>query len=327
MVLPFNALPMDPLSHVFSLLTFDHRHPARLDGRGTWSLAFQGSAHVRFGAAVAGSCWLMVQGEAAPLLLQQGDGYLLTRGQAYTMATELGLEARDGAALFRQQGGHVRYGEGPGPVVSLVSGRFNFDELSSELLLQVLPPMVHLRAGGEVPQVLRAAIDILDCETRERDFGASVVTHHVAQIMLLQALRLVAAAPEHPPMGWLAALADPRIGSSLKLMHEQMDRRWTVAELAKSAGMSRSIFALRFKQLTGHAPLDYLLRLRMRTACRVLGSGQRNVAAVAYEIGYHSESAFSHAFKRVIGAPPKQFLPARAGATSTAVGAGLGGRA
>ena len=305
---------MDPLSHVFSLLSIDQRHPARLDARGSWSLAFPGSSHVRFGAAVAGGCWLIVEGEPAPLRLEQGDGYLLTRGQAYTVTTDPQLSPDDGFLVFRSQGSHVRYGEGPDPCVSLVSGRFTFDELSNELLLQVLPRTMHLKAGGDLPQVLQAAIDILDYETRDRRFGASLVTHHVAQIMLVQALRRVAASPDHPPMGWLAALADPRIGVALKAMHEQLDRRWTVGELARAAGMSRSIFALRFKQLTGNAPLDYLLRLRMRTACQALGAGHTNVAGVAYEIGYHSESAFSNAFKRVMGAPPKRFLPQKASA-------------
>ena len=75
--------------------------------------------------------------------------------------------------------------------------------------------------------------------------------------------------------------------------------------------MSRSIFALRFKQLTGSAPLDYLLRLRMRMACQALQTGERNVAEVAYEAGYHSESAFSNAFKRVMGVPPKTFRAPR----------------
>ena len=146
----------------------------------------------------------------------------------------------------------------------------------------MLPSIVHLRAEGE-GSVLQAAIHMLDHETRERRLGASLVTHHVAQIMLVQSLRQIAASPDRPAMGWLAALADPRIGAALQLMHEQIDRRWTVNDLAREAGMSRSIFALRFKQLTGSAPLDYLLRLRMRMACQALQTGERNVAEVAYE--------------------------------------------
>jgi AraC-like DNA-binding protein len=299
---------MDPLRHIFPLLRIDPRRPARLDTGGTWALRFPGSPHVRFGAAVAGMSWLTVAGQQHPLKLESGDGYLLTRGQAYTVGSDPDMPGEDGFALFRQQGGHVQYGSARS--VSLVSGRFTFDELSSELLLQVLPPIVHLKPADDSAVVLRAAIDLLDYETREQRLGASLVTHHVAQIMLVQALRMVAASEIARPMGWLAALADPRIGAALQLMHEQIDRRWTVHELAKVAGMSRSVFARRFKQLVGSAPLDYLLHLRMRVAGNALRSGRGNVSAVALEIGYRSESAFSTAFKRIMGAPPKDFRAA-----------------
>jgi AraC-like DNA-binding protein len=299
---------MDPLSRIFPLLRMDTTRPARLDTGGAWALRFPGSPHVRFGAAVAGTSWLTVAGQRHPLKLQAGDGYLLTRGQAYTVGSEPDRLGEDGVALFRQQGGHVQYGPLRG--VSLVSGRFTFDELGSELLLQVLPAIVHLEAGGDSAAVLRAAIDLLDHETREPRFGASLVTHHVAQIMLVQALRMVAASESVRPMGWLAALADPRIGAALQLMHEQIARRWTVEELARIAGMSRSVFAQRFKQLVGSAPLDYLLHLRMRVAGNTLRAGKRSVSAVALEIGYRSESAFSTAFKRIMGAPPKDFRAA-----------------
>jgi len=279
-----------------------------LDTGGVWALRFPGSPHVRFGAAVSGTSWLTVVGQRHPLKLEAGEGYLLTRGQAYTVGSEPGMIGENGVALFRQQGGRVRYGPLRG--VSLVSGRFTFDELGSELLLQVLPAIVHLKPAGDTAAVLRAAIDLLDHETCEARFGASLVTHHVAQIMLVQALRTVADSERGRPMGWLAALADPRIGAALQLMHEHVDRRWTVQELAKSAGMSRSVFAHRFKQLVGSTPLDYLVHFRMRVAGNALRAGKRSVSAVAQEIGYRSESAFSTAFKRIMGVPPKDFRAA-----------------
>lgn len=299
---------MDPLLQIFSLLKIDLKHPARLDAGGTWALKFPGSSHVRFGAVAQGQCWLTVQGQKEPILLCAADGYLLTRGQAYTLGSAPDLPAEEGAPLFRQHNSRVHCGQGEG--TSVVSGRFTFDELSSEALLQVLPPIVHLQGDHHSP-VLQAAIDMLDYETRHQCLGASLVTHHVAQIMLVHSLRQLAASSESPAMGWMAALADPRIGTALQLMHEKIDQRWTVNDLARAAGMSRSIFALRFKQLTGSAPLDYLLRLRMRIACQALQTGERNVAEVAYEAGYHSESAFSNAFKRVMGVPPKTFRAPR----------------
>lgn len=295
----------DPLTSLFNLLKIDHRRPARLNAGGQWSLRFTGSSHVRFGAVLHGGCWLLADGEP-PLRLEAGDGYLLTRGQAYTTCSDPQVEPRDGMPLFRHRHDCI-VNVGSAEEVTVVSGRFTFSELSSEMMLSMLPALVHLNASSESGPVLRTAITLLDHETTHDGFGASVVTHHVAQIMLVQALRTVASARSQEPLSGLAAIADPRIGAALASMHAQISRRWTLKDLAQEAGMSRSMFALRFKELTGSAPLEYLLRLRMRAACQALRSGARNVASIGYEIGYQSESAFTNAFKRIMGAPPKAY--------------------
>ncbi|MEO3870024.1 AraC family transcriptional regulator [Nonomuraea sp. B12E4] len=111
--------------------------------------------------------------------------------------------------------------------------------------------------------------------------------------------------------GRLGALRDPQIGAVLALMHRQAGRRWTVAALAAEAGMSRTAFAVRFKALMGLPPLEYLLRRRMRSAAEALRTTDRTVASVAAEWGYASESAFSTAFKRVVGHPPAHHRPGR----------------
>jgi AraC-like DNA-binding protein len=297
---------MDQLRHVFSLLQVDPRPPARLEAGGSWALKFDGSSHVRFGALVAGSCWLKVEGVRQPLKLRAGDGYLLTRGQPYQFTTDPKLAAQDGMPLYRARNdGRVTHGSGRDTV--LVSGRFTFSELHSEQLLQMLPPVMHLPAGSTDGPALAAAIQLLDHETQQTRFGASVVCHHIAQVMLIEALRQVVESPQHPPLGWLAALADPRIGVALQRMHDEPAEPWTVAQLAKAAGMSRSLFALRFKGLTGAAPLDYLLKLRMKLAMQQLRTTKRSVSSIAYDVGYQSESAFSNAFKRETGLAPREF--------------------
>jgi AraC-like DNA-binding protein len=107
--------------------------------------------------------------------------------------------------------------------------------------------------------------------------------------------------------GWLQALGDPRVGAAIRLLHAEPARRWQLQELAAAAGMSRSNFALRFKQLAGLAPLDYLLRWRMRLGAKALRGGSDPVSAIAWALGYQSESAFSHAFKRINGMSPQAY--------------------
>lgn len=297
---------MDTLRHVFSLLQVDNRPPARLETGGEWALQFRGSSHVRFGAVVSGSCSLVVEGLKKPLKLSAGDGYLLTRGQAYQLGSDPALPAEDGMALYRARtDGRVVYGAARDTII--VSGRFKFSELHSEQLLQMLPAVMHMTANGTDGPALAASVRLLDYETEQTRFGGSVVCHHLAQVMLIEALRLVVESPDHPPFGWLAALADPRIGVALQAIHDKPADAWTVAQLAKVAGMSRSLFALRFRRLVGAAPLDYLLKLRVKLAGQALRTSRRSVSSIAYDMGYQSESAFSNAFKRETGVSPRDY--------------------
>jgi AraC-like DNA-binding protein len=108
--------------------------------------------------------------------------------------------------------------------------------------------------------------------------------------------------------GWLPALADPQIGAALKAMHERVEHPWTVRALATEAGMSRSAFALRFKELIGQAPLEYLTEWRMHKAGRLLRENGRKLFEVATAVGYDSGGAFHKAFKRVLGVTPGETL-------------------
>ncbi|WP_338047429.1 helix-turn-helix transcriptional regulator [Paraburkholderia susongensis] len=105
--------------------------------------------------------------------------------------------------------------------------------------------------------------------------------------------------------GWLRLAGDRRFASVLALMHEQPGKDWRLSDLAKAAGMSRATFALHFKAVAGIGPLGYLTEWRMRLAERALSQGGVPIARLAESLGYASESAFSHAFKRVTGRAPK----------------------
>jgi len=107
--------------------------------------------------------------------------------------------------------------------------------------------------------------------------------------------------------GWLAALADKHIASALNAMHGQPSQAWTLEELAKTAGLSRSAFAERFTQVLGQPPIQYLTEWRMQLATGLLANGKDGIAQVAAQVGYESEAAFSRAFKKLIGSPPAEW--------------------
>ncbi len=131
--------------------------------------------------------------------------------------------------------------------------------------------------------------------------GAQLVTEQLSQLLFIQILRAHLEASGPMPAGWLRALADPRLAPALRLMHGDPARSWHLEELASACAMSRTTFAVRFKDIAGVAPLSYLADWRMRLAERALREEDTPVAVLARSLGYASESAFSNAFKRVTG--------------------------
>ncbi len=137
--------------------------------------------------------------------------------------------------------------------------------------------------------------------------GSALVVQQLATVTLIQALRLHLNASDG--VGWLFALADRQVAPALQAIHSDPARRWTVGTLASEVGMSRSSFAARFRARVGDGPIEYLTRWRMLLAGRDLARGDP-VGIVSRALGYESESAFSTAFKRVMGHPPRRHVRA-----------------
>jgi AraC-like DNA-binding protein len=302
---------MDPFSDVLALLNPKGFLSARLAAGGDWALRFNGYEGVKFNAVLQGRCWLAVEGVEHPVALQAGDCYLLTDGRHYRLASDLALPTEEAAPYFaRATGGVAQVGDTAD--VMLMGGRFAFDEAHAAMLLDALPPVVHVPAASAHAGVIQWVLARLADEVSQPAMGATLMADHLAHILFVQALRAHAASGGAQAVGWLRALSEPRLAKALGLMHGAPAQRWTVDALASAAGMSRSTFAGRFKSAVGVAPLDYLLRWRMRLAARELRGGRKSVSAVALSLGYESESAFSHAFKRVMGAAPMHFKSAAA---------------
>jgi AraC-like DNA-binding protein len=122
--------------------------------------------------------------------------------------------------------------------------------------------------------------------------------------MFVEVVRRYLASLPAEQTGWLAGLRDPMIGRALTLLHERPAEAWTLEALARDVGLSRSALAGRFAHFVGHPPMHYLTRWRMQVAARLLADGVAKVSAVAREVGYDSEAAFSRAFTKATGVPP-----------------------
>ncbi|HLH11521.1 MAG TPA: AraC family transcriptional regulator [Methylovirgula sp.] len=294
---------MDPLSDVLSLLKLRTYAAGGFDIGGEWSLRFGQHDGIKCYALLAGACWLSVESVPEPLRLNKGDCFLLPRGRPFRLASDLGLTPIDLQTILptKPTGSFGLY-NGGGCFVA--GGHFALSGSHTGILLGALPPIVHIRKESD-KAALRWCLERMRQELREPQPGGFLVAQHLAHMLLLQALRLHLA--EGRGVGWLFALADKHMAAPITAMHEDPAHRWTLQELAKAAGMSRSSFAQKFKETVGASPMDYLTRWRMLLAGDGLINSGDPISVIALSLGYESESAFSTAFKRVMGCSPRQY--------------------
>ena len=301
-------MDMDPLSDVLSILKVNSLLSARLEGAGAWTLHFPAYLHLKFGDMHEGSRWLWIEDLTDPLKLEPGDFYLLTNGKPYFLSTDLSAEVVDWEKVKSQYLGPdriVRYGKSGTRTVS-TGGRFLLDDEMSDVLLDFLPPLIHIPANSPNAKSLRLALDLIAHETEALRPGSASIAGSLANVVLVNILRTYLA-DDLSPRGWLGALTDSHIGSALGLMHGHVARRWKLEDLASEVGMSRTTFAERFKALVGVPPMDYLIRWRMTIARNVLKTEDQKLAAIAARIGYASEAAFSLAFTKAFGKSPGRY--------------------
>ena len=184
--------------------------------------------------------------------------------------------------------------------VSGVGGYFGLDGKHAGILLGMLPPIVHIRKEAD-KLALRWSIERMMQELREPQPGSFLVLQHLAQLMLVQALRAHLADGLSGSVGWLFALADQQMSAAIHAMHDDPAHPWTLQELAEKVGMSRSGFAAKFKETVGSTPIDYLIRWRMLLAGDRLKNSGDPISVISLSLGYESESAFSTAFKSCHG--------------------------
>jgi AraC-like DNA-binding protein len=297
---------MDPLSDVISFLQLRSYRVGGFEAGGHWSVGFDAHEAIKCYAVMAGACWIAVEGAGEPRFLEEGDCVLLPQGRPFQIASDLALPADDWRRHFLEvdEGALVQLNDGAG--VTVLGSHFQLARWQGELLLGMLPPIVHLQ-GETQREKLWWAFDRLRQELTDLQPGGILIAQQLACMIFVQVLRLYLG--EGETVGWLFALSDRHVGAAIAAMHGQPARRWTVAELADEVGMSRSGFAARFAALVGEGPIEYLTRWRMLLAGRSLSLGQ-SVGTVARSLGYESESAFRTAFKRVTGRTPRHHVRA-----------------
>lgn len=297
---------MDPLSDILSLLKPRSYACGGLDAGSDASISFPAHDGIKCYAVVNGEAWLAVDGIVDPVLLTAGDCLVLPHGRPFRLATDLDLPSVYYHMLFADRSpGMVSSFNGGGGCM-LVGGYFALDGKHADILLGVLPPIVHIRSEADKAS-LRWSLDQMMQELKAPQPGSRLIVEQLAQMMLVRALRLHMADVRHSSVGWLFALADAQIGPAIEAMHDDPGCRWTLQRLAKRVGMSRSAFSHKFRNRVGSTPMEYLTRWRMMLAGDRLVKSDSSIADIALAHGYESESSFSTAFKREMGCTPRRY--------------------
>ncbi len=287
----------DPLSDALELVRARCVITGGFQASGNWSARFRPTATLKLKGLVRGSCWLVTDSHA-PQRLTQGNVAVFNRAESFVLCSDPALppveepDARLGALADA----------GPGSTV-VIGGHIDLDRSGDELLLAVLPQLTVLT---DADQVLRLLEQLLEERSAGR-LGAGFASDQYAQLLLVAVLRAVLTRGAATRPGWLTLLADPELRPALTLMHAEPARSWSLDELARASAMSRTRFATRFRAASGRPPVAYLTRWRIRLAERALRETDTTVAALAAELGYASESSFSHAFARTVGVSPGRY--------------------
>ena len=290
----------DPFSDILKLVDAETVITGGVAAGGLWAIRFPAANKIKFCAVVKGNCWACLDGEQEPLRAEAGDVFLLSAKRSFTLASDLSAVPVEAASLFAGNVDKIATLDDGEDFVQ-IGGHVRLDPTSGGLLADVLPPLIHVRAGSPQAPVLRWLLDQLVHERTAELPGASFASAQLAQLMFVQILRAHLETSGPLAVGWLSALGDKRIALAVRLMHNDPGRPWQLEDLAKAAAMSRTTFVVRFKTLAGVPPLTYLLNWRMRIAERALRAENVPVSVLALSLGYSSESAFSNAFKRTLG--------------------------
>ncbi len=309
---------VDVLSDVLRVVRLTGASLFRAEFREPWCVQTAGAAHlaramglvsrcvVTFHVVMDGRCWLLLDGRRAEL--EAGDVVILTHGDAHTLGNGDALPPLPVGSILPPPPWiglpDVSHG-GDGPAMHLFCGFLHCDAVAFEPLLASLPRLIVVRAFRDGASVwLRSTVELIVNEVRQERPGARLMLERLNEVVFVESLREYMAGNEIQGAGWLAGVKDRHVGRALELMHADPARGWTVSELARTAGISRTVLTERFGRLVGRSPIEYLKVWRLHLASSLLRDGQRKLREVAEAVGYESEAAFSKAFRKTFGTPP-----------------------
>lgn len=265
---------------------------------------------IEYHVITAGSCWGGILDET-PVRLETGDIIVFPQGDAHVMSSSPGMrglpdndwvqDARRSRLplALRMDGGGPEH-------TAVICGFLGCDARPFNPLLATLPRVIHV-PGGSDDGTLRQFIKLALAESTAKRAGGDCVLARLSELLFVEVVRRYLSTLPSEKVGWLAGLRDDSVGRALGMLHERPAYGWSLDELARQVGISRSVLAERFAHFVGIPPMQYLAQWRMQLAATLLSGTSLNLAEIAERVGYGSEAAFSRAYKRQVGMAPAEW--------------------
>ncbi|MEO7998883.1 MAG: AraC family transcriptional regulator [Gemmatimonadaceae bacterium] len=300
----------DPLADVLEMVRVRGAVMAHVRARAPWGLRIGQAPRATFHAVAAGACWVRLTGRA-PRELLPGDVVLLPTGAPHTIAsTATGPTIpwdRIAKANARDAAGEVVL-DGPGGSTHIICAAYDYDREVAHPLLSLLPSALFVSAQPESESsAVQTTLRLLRQELTARRSGSATIIERLIDVLFVHVMRAWMDDNTHDTASWLKALRDPIVSRALTALHSAPNAPWTIEKLASEVSMSRATLTRRFVALVGEPPLAYLTRWRMDLAARQLRDTDHALGAIAHDVGYTSEFAFSRAFSRLRGSPPGRY--------------------
>lgn len=306
---------LDLLSDILTNLSMRGTIYFRTSFTKPWGVAVPQYENVaRFHFAHRGSCLVRVDGVEEPVDLAQGDLVIIPHGAPHSLycghdpeRTIMPLDKVLELSGFTGSGVLVYGGEETQNETQLICGHFAFEPGMRHLLMDRLPPVIHLRNYGEsAGRWMEATLRMIGEETGGHKMGGDLIALKMSETIFAQAVRTFIESNDAPQWG-LGAFADKNLSRALAAFHKAPANGWTVETLAQEAGMSRTSFAVHFQKALEMTPMDYVTKWRMEIAKRVLLTAGSSLADAAESAGYASDSAFARSFKKETGTSPAAY--------------------
>jgi AraC-like DNA-binding protein len=312
---------MDLIDDILTTMRIESSRYMRIEASGPWGVSFQPREAARLVLIADGECWLTSGALAAPVRMGRDDCFIVQAGTDFMLSDELGREAVDCEEAFTAGPAgttEIQLG-GDGARTDIVSGRFSFDATAAEPLFALLPSVFQVRLDEQSAGLIRSTLDLIAREGSGRGVGANLITSRLADVLFVQAMRACCAGAASGAIGWLAALRDPQLAAAMEALHADLAYPWTVEELARKAGLSRSAFAAAFRARAGDTPIGYLTSWRLYRAKMLMRETPMSLHEIALQVGYESGAALSRVFARHEGTAPGAWRQqARAAAAASA---------